>query len=125
MNMMCDDVGAKSVICLVVCRQAVVALDLATALLEQFPRARVLHRASWAELEPDCLGREPIVLAVVEAAAEEVAHSALERRILADGGQILLMGEAAESAAAPTRWPVLERPFSIDLLRRFLARPPG
>lgn len=105
---MTDAEGAAYLIAL---RHVLVAEDIAQAIREHEPRARVVRAASAEEAAWAVEGVARLRVAFVAADPEGFEASALARAVAARGGRVVLMGEAAEAKGPALGFAVLRRPF--------------
>ena len=106
---------------LVVLRHVLVAQDIAMAIGEFDPAARVLTAASTSEAEPLLDGIDRIAVAFVGQGPEAYRASQLSRTVTARGGRVVLMGEEAEAQGEAEGYSVLVRPFTTTTVLDHLA----
>ncbi len=96
--------------------------DLTEALRDFWPAAKV-----YGFLTPDAAaealkGIRGLTGAILSVAAEELSASRLAPVLRQSGGQVLMIeGPGVRAAASTEGWPVLPRPFSLDMLRNAIS----
>ena len=114
---------------LVVMKETVVAQDIAGAIADARPGARIVIVASPAEARSALAGVDRLAAAFVSAAPQTFLGSSLAKAIAQRGGQVVLMGDEAEEQGGGPGWSVLHRPFTTKAVLAQLPpvtrRPPG
>ncbi len=97
---------------LIVLRHVLVAQDIAMAIAEHDPGARVILARDAAEALPRLGGVTRLAVAFVGEDPSVFRGSALDLALAERGGRVVLMGQDAEAAGEAAGFPVLARPFT-------------
>lgn len=89
-------------------------LDLFDAIESSRPGAEIIYAKTISEALPLVSHLSFLAAAVVQGCLSDLSHSGLLTVLQRLGSKIVLMGDAAEEAAATLCYPVLERPFGSD-----------
>jgi hypothetical protein len=106
---------------LIVMQQVLVAQDIALTISDHDPGANVIIASTHAEAEAALVTVADLVLAFVADAPWQFMASSLGQAIMARGGRVVLLGEAAEEAGPTAQWGVLDQPFTTDAVLKHLA----
>lgn len=106
---------------LIMVRDSIVSKDIAETIADFEVTARVLEATG-----PDRALRaletvQRLAVAFVEIAPRTFAGSELAAAIAARSGRVIFLGDAAEEEPASSAYLVLQRPFSSDVLLRYLS----
>jgi hypothetical protein len=101
-------------------KQALIAQDVAEAIAQHEPGAKVIIARDDRSAVDALDGRGPLKAVFVDTGPQDFADMAIAAVALAAGALVILTGEAAEQAASGG-WLVLRKPFTdeqlLDLLR--------
>lgn len=100
----------------------VVATDLAQTVAEFCPQAYVIQKMTAADVLALAAKVARIRVAFIDEPPQRFARAALSRLIAEKRGQVIFIGDDAESVGCAAREAVLDRPFSTPIVLALLAR---
>lgn len=99
---------------LVLVQPALVAMDIATTILDHVPGSNVIVVQSLADADRALISVDSFATAFLGLAPDTVRARDLAGAIRKRGGTIVFIGDEADEAGACADWTVLMRPFSTD-----------
>ena len=97
-----------------------VASDLTQIILAFDPGASIALAPTLDAALEHARDTERISSAILELGPDTATSSGLARLIADRGGRIILIGDDAEALAGKSAWPVIERPFTTELVTSVL-----
>lgn len=119
---MTRDIQPNRICYLVLIQPALVAMDIAQTLADHAPRADIIMAQTEAEALLALASKRTLAAAFIRMSPKTFERCDLSQRIHALGGQIILLGEAAEQATPGQGWRVLMRPFTSACVLTALQR---
>ncbi len=116
------DVSADAPAYLIMVQPALVAQDIALTISDHAPQAPLLFVSSADHALRALESVRAVAVAYLSMDPHVFAESGLASAIRSRGGNVMLIGDAAEDVGAGVGWRALVRPFSIETVQATLAQ---